>query len=86
MLQIHKIVCCVIACLCVAAAIPIGAIFGWVACVCIVAGAIIFGALTIWLKDKNTAANEDARKPDFMNSAEENEKIRQEQAEREEEQ
>lgn len=77
MTRIFRIVFCVLACLFVAAVIPVGAILGlrWgIACA---AAACVFGVLTVLLR------NAQAKKvlptvPDFMNSPEENEKIRSE--------
>lgn len=85
MFSVLKVICCVIAALCVAAVIPLGAIFGWIACVSALAGAIVFGTLTVWLKDGNPFRKKEERKPDFMNSEEENEKIRQDLSEKKDE-
>lgn len=85
MFTVLKIICCIIAALCVAAVIPLGAIFGWAVCVSVLAGAVIFGALTFWLKDGNPFTKKEERKPDFMNSEKENEKIRQELCEKDDE-
>ena len=80
-LVILRIVFCVLACNCAAVAVPIGIFFEWW-CLVPVAGACAFGVAMLMLK--NAAARAEVKPhTDFMNTDEENEKIRTEQEKRE---
>ena len=74
-MKIARIVFCVLACLCVAAVIPAGFFIDFY-CLFFVAGAVVFGVLMALCKRADEP--KPAPKPDFMNSDEENEAIRNE--------
>lgn len=65
---------CILACVCVAAVVPIGIFFEWY-CIVPLGGAVLFGVLTVAAKN-NFRREKPALKTDFMNSEEENERIR----------
>ncbi|MDE6411542.1 MAG: hypothetical protein K2L02_03280 [Clostridia bacterium] len=73
-MTVLRITFCVLACICTAAAVPIGIFFEWW-CLVPVAAACIFALLMIAAKNNFTRPKKEAR-TDFMNSDEENEKIR----------
>ncbi len=76
MAKIMRIVCCVLACLFVAAAIPVGALFGWVwFLVPAVIGALFAGLMLLFKKRSEPKA---PPAPDFMNTDEENARRREE--------
>ena len=76
MKKILQIVFCLISGLFVVLATVLGIFFGLTAVLCCAGGALIFLALTFLMKYGNPFRKEDP-KPDFMNSDEENERIRQ---------
>ncbi len=63
-MKILQIVFCVLACICVAAAVPVGIFFDLLYLLIPVAGAVLFGVLMVWCKNK-TRPHEEKRK-DFM--------------------
>lgn len=65
---------CILACVCVAAVVPVGIFFEWY-CIIPLGGAVLFGVLTVAAKN-NFRREKPAPKTDFMNSEEENERIR----------
>lgn len=73
-LKILRITFCILSALCLAAAIPIGAFFGWVWLVGLLIAAALFALLMFGAKN-GFRRQTPAPKPDFMNSEEENEKI-----------
>ena len=76
-----RIIFCILACVCAAAAVPIGILFEWW-CIIPVAGAIAF-TLAMFMAKNASSPKEDKIEVDFMNTDEENEKIRREQNNRE---
>ena len=70
-----RIVFCILACLCVAASIFLGAFLGWAYFFIAVAAAVLFGGAMFFVKKKSEPVE---RRTDFMNSPEENDKIREE--------
>ena len=77
MFRALRTVFCILACLCVAAAALVGTFFGLLYALIAVAAALVFGILMLVFKDGNPFRKEqELPKTDFMNSEEENEKIR----------
>ncbi len=72
--KIFRIVFCVLACLCVAATVVIGALFGFLWALVCIAGACVFGILMMLSKGRSEP--KPPASPDFMNTDEENEAIR----------
>ena len=82
-MTILRIVVCVLACLCAATAVPIGIFFEWW-CLVPIFGAIAFTVAMFMLKSASARVEEKEKvEVDFMNTDEENEKIRREQNNRE---
>ena len=73
-MTVLRIIFCILACLCAAVAVPIGIFFEWWCLIPIVA-AFAFGLAMIMVKNA-TSAPEEKTHTDFMNTDEENEKIR----------
>ena len=73
-MTVLRIVFCILACICAAAAVPIGIFFEWWCLVPIVA-AFAFGLIMIMVKNASSRPEEKVY-TDFMNTDEENEKIR----------
>lgn len=72
-----RILFCVLSVLCLAAAIPLGAVFGLICCFALIAGAVVFAVLMFAMKNGNGFRRQKPQpKEDFMNTAEENEAIR----------
>lgn len=69
-----RIVFCILACACVAAAVPIGIFYEWW-CLVPIAAAGIFALLMIAAKNGFSRPKKEV-KTDFMNTDEENERIR----------
>ena len=69
-----RIVFCILSCACVAAAVPIGIFFEWW-CLVPIAAAGIFALLMIAAKNGFSRPKKEV-KTDFMNTDEENERIR----------
>ena len=80
-MTVLRIVFCVLACICAAAAVPVGIFFEWW-CIIPAVGAFAFAMFMVMIKNA-TARPEENAYPDFMNSDEENEKLRSEQDKRE---
>lgn len=80
MLGVLKTVFCILSCLCLAAAIVIGAFFGWLYCILLLAVAALFAGLMFFVKASADRSEPPAPTPDFMNSDEENRRIREEQS------
>ena len=80
MFQILRIVFCILACICTTAGFFIGAYFGFGYAMIAFAAAIVFALMMFFVKDGNPFHREkEVPKTDFMNSDEENAKIRKEQ-------
>ncbi|MBD5636633.1 MAG: hypothetical protein HDP28_02255 [Clostridia bacterium] len=73
-MTVLRVTFCILACLCAASAVPIGIFFEWW-CLVPVAAAFLFAFLMFAAKNNFTRPKKEAR-TDFMNSDEENEKIR----------
>lgn len=73
-MKVLRMIFCILACVCVAAVVPIGIFFEWY-CIVPLGGAVLFGVLTVAAKN-NFRREKPAPKTDFMNSEEENERIR----------
>lgn len=73
-MTVLRVTFCILACICAAAAVPIGIFFEWWCLVPIVA-AFLFALLMFAAKNGFTRFKPEPR-TDFMNSDEENEKIR----------
>ena len=71
-MKILRTVFCVLACVCVAATVPIGIFFGWY-CLFPIAGALVCAIAMTWTKE--VSEPKPKPRPDFMNSDEENERI-----------
>lgn len=80
-MTILRIVFCVLACLCTAVAVPIGIFFNWWSLIPI-AGAVACTIAMFMVKSASARAEEKTG-VDFMNTDEENEKIRREENDRE---
>ena len=76
LMKVITTIFCVLACLFVAAAIPIGAFFGWIWFLVLAACAALCACIMVLAK-KRSAPEEPAR-PDFMNTDEENRRINEE--------
>lgn len=76
-----RITFCILACTCTAAAVPVGIFFEWY-CLIPVGGAFLFGFLMVAAKN-NFRREKPVPKTDFMNTDEENEKIRKQNGENE---
>ena len=76
-----RIIFCVLACLCATVAVPIGILFEWW-CAIPIGGAIVF-TLAMFMVKNASSPKEDKIEVDFMNTDEENEKLRREQSDRE---
>ncbi len=72
-LKTLRITFCILACISVAAVVPVGIFFDWYCLIPVVAAAA-FAALTVGAKN-GFKRPKPVPKPDFMNSDEENEKI-----------
>lgn len=72
-LKTLRITFCILACICVAAVVPIGIFFEWYCLIPLVAAAV-FAALTVGAKNGFKRPKPEP-KPDFMNSDEENDKL-----------
>ena len=77
-MKILRIVFCVLACLCVAAVVPIAVFFQWY-CLACVGGAFLFGGAM--LLAKRFSEPKPAPVPDYMNSEEKNAEINEHRAE-----
>lgn len=73
-MTVLRITFCILACACVAAAVPIGIFFEWY-CLIPVCGAFAFGMLTVGAKN-GFRREKPAPRTDFMNTEEENALIR----------
>ena len=73
-MTVLRVTFCILACICAAAAIPIGIFFEWW-CFVPVIGALIFAALMLLVRNATVKAEEQPH-TDFMNTDEENERIR----------
>ena len=73
-MTVLRIVFCILACVCAAAAVPIGIFFEWW-CLIPIVGALAFGLFMIMAKN-SSSRSESKDHTDFMNTDEENEKIR----------
>lgn len=73
-MKVLRMIFCILACVCVAAVVPVGIFFEWY-CIIPLGGAVLFGVLTVAAKN-NFRREKPAPKTDFMNSEEENERIR----------
>lgn len=73
-MTVLRVVFCILACICTAAAVPIGIFFEWW-CLIPVVAAFAFALLMIAAKNGFTRTKPEVR-TDFMNTEEENEKIR----------
>ena len=73
-MTVLRIVFCILACLCAAAAVPIGIFWDWM-CLIPIGGAVAF-ALAMLMVKRASAPPEEKTTVDFMNTDEENEKIR----------
>ena len=73
-MTVFRIVFCILACACAAAAVPIGIFFEWW-CLIPIVGAFVFGLLMIAAKNASAPPEEKVH-TDFMNTDEENERIR----------
>ena len=73
-MTVLRMIFCILACLCAAVAVPIGIFFEWWCLIPIVA-AFAFGLAMIMVKNAS-APSEEKTHTDFMNTDEENEKIR----------
>ena len=73
-MTVLRITFCILACLCAACAVPIGIFFEWW-CLVPVAAALIFALLMFAAKNGFSRPKKEVR-TDFMNTDEENEKIR----------
>lgn len=69
-----RVTFCILACICTATAVPIGIFFEWW-CLVPVAAAFLFAALMMMAKNGFIRSKKEVR-TDFMNTDEENEKIR----------
>lgn len=79
MFRVLRIVFCILACLSVAAIIPVGVIWDFSFSLIPVGCALLFALLMFWVKDGNPFDKpKEEPHTDFMNSEEENEKIRKE--------
>lgn len=59
-----RIFCCILAALCVAAVIPVGAFFGFTSSVFCVLGACVFFVLTVFCKNEQEKRNPQASEED----------------------
>lgn len=75
MKKILQIVFCILSCLCVVSAFLLGAFFGILYCLIAFAGAAVFAFLMMLVKN-GSFRSRDIPKTDFMNTAEENDAIR----------
>lgn len=73
-MTVLRVTFCILACVCIAAAVPIGIFFEWW-CLVPVAAAAIFAFLMYAAKNNFTRPKKEPH-TDFMNTDEENEKIR----------
>ena len=73
-MTVLRIIFCILACICAAAAVPVGIFFEWW-CLVPIGLAVVFAVAMIMAKNAS-ARNEESPRVDFMNSDEENEKIR----------
>lgn len=73
-MKVLQVSFCILACLCVAAVVPVGIFLDWY-CLIPIGGAILFGVLTVAAKN-GFRREKPAPKTDFMNTEEENEQIR----------
>ena len=80
-MTVLRVTFCILACICTAAAIPIGIFFEWWCFVPII-GALAFTALMLFVRN-SVAKKEEKPRTDFMNTDEENERIRTENENRE---
>ena len=71
-MKVLRIVFCILACLCVAAIVPVAVFFEWYCLLC-VGGAVLFGGGMFLMR--RLMQPKPLPKPDFMNSDEENERI-----------
>ena len=74
-MTVLRVTFCILACICAAVAVPIGIFFEWWCLVPIVA-AFFFALLMIAAKNVFTRPKKELIRTDFMNTDEENEKIR----------
>ena len=75
-MTVLRIVFCILACICAAAAIPIGIFWDWW-CLIPIGGAIVFTFVMLMVKNAS-APPQQKTTVDFMNTDEENERIRNE--------
>lgn len=75
-----KIIFCILSCLCVAASVFVGIYCGWEWFFLVIAGAAVFAGGMFWAKKKSDPPPKPTA--DFMNSDEENEKIKKENEEK----
>ena len=80
-MTVLRIVFCILACICAAAAIPIGIFFEWWCLIPILAAAVF--AVLMFVIRNAIARKEAPERTDFMNTDEENERIRTENENRE---
>ena len=78
-MTVLRVTFCILACICTAAAVPIGIFFEWW-CLVPIAAAFVFAFLMFGAKNGFRREKPEA-KTDFMNTDEENEKIRKENGE-----
>jgi len=76
MSKILRIVFCILACLCVAATVVVGAVFGLLYCLIPLGCALVFAALMCLFKNEPWNRPKKQPRTDFMNSEEENARIR----------
>lgn len=74
MTKILRYCFCILAVLCAAAIIPVGALVGWIYALLCAGGMTVFAALLLLVKDGNPFRRK-PRHTDFMNSQEENAEI-----------
>ena len=79
MRKILQIIFCVLAVLCLAAGTILGVFYGLFGFLGGLLGAAVFALLMLFAKYGISLKEKQPPKPDFMNSAEENEKLREEQ-------
>ena len=84
MKKILQITFCILACLSVAASVLLGVFLGFAYCVIALAVAVLFAALMLFVKNGSLKPKEEPR-VDFMNSEEENERLRRESENQDEE-
>ena len=82
MRKIFQIVFCVLSAVCAAAAVPLGTFFGLAYAIVAVAAAVAFFLAMMLAKYGFRKKEEEQEKTDFMNTPEENEKIRRENEEK----